>query len=145
MSMMEDKFENFLIKNNIEYIRSYQINDIPFTKRKTHLVDFYLPEKDLYIEIKGFMTLYQINVLKYLHHHTEKSFYILQMTEEDWIDPYNNEKHKSITNKINMNVEKQFNEIKTLNNNQLSYLSISRLDNYIKYRNNDINRWLDQK
>lgn len=145
MSKTEDIFENFLISHNIQHVKSYKIFDIPFNNKGIHLVDFYLPEKDLYVEIKGFMTLYQINVLKYLLSFTNKHFYILQMTEEDWIIPYNKDEHLSVNRKIQNNIEIQFNEILNLKNDSLSQLSKNRLDQYIRYRSDDLDKWIKNK
>ena len=142
-----NEFQNQLYSNDIIY--QYPIS-VPFTKNHKHYVDFYIPSKDLYIEIKGFMTYTSVNILKYLLYESNKNFYIFQMTEEDWIEEYNKEKHKSIKNKLQNNFEIQINEIKMLLNNKLSSENLTnfskyRLNNYIDIRNNDLIKWKNIK
>lgn len=148
MSQAEKDFESFLRKNHIKYEAQYKIFDIPFTQRHYHLVDFYLPDYDLYIEVKGFMTLFQINVLKYLLKYRKEHFYILQVTEEDWIKPYNKSLHNSLRNKLELNRDMQYKEIIKLKKgnidiNSLQKVSLKRLKDYIKYRKKDINTWVN--
>lgn len=147
MSQAEKDFESFLRKNRIKYKCQYKIFDIPFTQRHYHLVDFYLPDYDLYIEVKGFMTLYQINILKYLLKYRKEKFYILQVTEEDWITPYNKSKYGSLKNKFSLNKEIQYKEIlklkrKNITTMELQKLSLTRLNKYIKHRDKDIEKWI---
>lgn len=148
MSQAEKDFESFLKNNHIKYKSQYKIFDIPFTQRHYHLVDFYLPDYDLYIEVKGFMTLFQINVLKYLLKYRKEHFYILQVTEEDWIKPYNKLVHNSLRNKLELNKDMQYKELLKLKKgnidiSSLQKLSLRRLNSYIKYRNKDINTWIN--
>lgn len=148
-SKNEILFENFLIEHNIKYEYQYKIN-VPFTQSGIHKVDFYLNDFDLYIEIKGLMTYSAVNILKYLNNYSDKNFYVLQMTEEDWINEYNKKIHKSIKNKINTNINIQFDEILKLKDNRIDIndivnISKQRINNYIKLRNKDIDRWLKQK
>lgn len=146
-SKNEEIFEKFLIDNNIRYEYEAKIN-APFTERLYHKVDFYLPDYDLYIEIKGFMTYWSINVLRYLLNNSGHNFYVLQMTESDWIEKYNKKIHKTNTNKCALNNSIQFNEILELTKGnitpeQLSQISSKRIDDYINLRNNDIDNWLE--
>lgn len=140
-SSNEIMFKEFLDKNKIEYIHQYKIDNIPFNRNKTHMVDFYLPKQDIYVEIKGFMTIQAVNILKYLLYIDTRKFYILQMTEEDWIEEYNKEIHKSVKNKILNNIQLQFEEIISNENTFLQNISIDRLENYIKVCNNKLEDW----
>lgn len=147
MSKTEEDFERFLRKNKIKYKSQYKIEGAPFNRRNYHLVDFYLPELDLYVEVKGFMTLYQVNVLTYLSKYSGKHFYILQVTEEDWIRPYSKEIDGSLSNKFIENKEIQYNEILKLQKGkytakELNKLSFKRLNQYIKHRSKDLDRWI---
>ncbi|MDY6397113.1 MAG: hypothetical protein SPL22_05220 [Treponema sp.] len=104
MSANEEAFKSFLEKNNIEYKipskKEYSITDIPFNKTKVYRPDFYLPEKDLYIEIKGFMTLFNVNKLLYLlRKRLPTNFCILQMTDETWIPEIYQDKTLTSVNK----------------------------------------------
>ena len=137
----EDKYKQFLIKHNIQFEEQVSI-PCPFNYTKTHKVDFYLPYKDLYVEVKGFMTFYATNVLEYLLKYSGKKFCILQLTEEDWMGKYNREIHRSMENKRNINAEIQFNETLTLSCNELTNLSLQRLEDYKLLRSKDIETWL---
>ncbi|MBR6445504.1 MAG: hypothetical protein IKS94_03615 [Prevotella sp.] len=141
MTNTEKCFESFLKRNGINYCTQVEISGCPFTKNKKHKVDFYLPDKDLHVEVKGQMTLFATNVLNWLLNYSGKQFYILQMTEEDWIEPFDRVKHKSIQNKKRMNINKQFTEIVSNTSCELSNESKKRLQSYISYRNGDIARW----
>lgn len=46
-SKIEEKFANYLIKNNIDFKRQYTSDNYPFA------CDFYFPEYNLYLEIQG--------------------------------------------------------------------------------------------
>lgn len=48
--------------------------------------DFYIPTADLYIEVKGQMTLHQVAKSLYLAQKSAHAYYLYQATEEDW-DP----------------------------------------------------------
>ena len=142
MSQNEDKFKKFLEDNKINYKYQYNLENCPFTKSRNHLVDFYLPDKNLYIEIKGFMTYSAVNQLKFISQNMNINFYILQMTEEDWIEEFTYNKHLSKANKFRENISIQFNEIIKLPSDILSDLSKKRLEDYLIIRSNDINKWI---
>jgi hypothetical protein len=74
------EFINFLEKNNIKYVTNHVIKNIPFNACKTHIVDFYLPDYDLCVEVKGFMTHCATTIISYLLESYPKNFYILQVT-----------------------------------------------------------------
>lgn len=65
-----------------------KIDGIPFNKGGQHEVDFRLVSskgEELFVEVKGEMTLLEINKLQYLLNETSYNFYVLQLTEIDWI------------------------------------------------------------
>lgn len=148
MSANEEAFKSFLEKNNIEYKipskKEYSITDIPFNKTKVYRPDFYLPEKDLYIEIKGFMTLFNVNKLLYLlRKRLPTNFCILQMTDETWIpEIYQDKTLTSINKKIDKSIETQFDEIKNLSAQELHDISLKRLEAYIELNNRELEEWL---
>ena len=80
MSSEEPKYAKFLDDNHIEYIPQYEVY-CTFTRNKLHKVDFFLPKQNLYVEVKGFMTLYAINTLRFYLEHSPLNFMLLQMTE----------------------------------------------------------------
>ena len=148
MSANEEAFKSFLEKNNIEYKiptkKEYSITDIPFNKTKVYRPDFYLPEKDLYIEIKGFMTLFNVNKLLYLlKKRLPTNFCILQMTDETWIpEIYQDKTLTSINKKIDKSIEIQFDEIKNLSAQELHDISLNRLEAYIELNKRELEDWL---
>jgi hypothetical protein len=148
MSANEDAFKSFLEKNNIDYKipskKEYSITDIPFNKTKVYRPDFYLPEKDLYIEIKGFMTLFNVNKLLYLlKKRLPTNFCILQMTDETWIpEIYQDKTLTSINKKIDKSIETQFDEIKNLSAQELHDISLNRLEAYIELNKRELEEWL---
>jgi hypothetical protein len=138
------------LKLGDDFVFFKEIDNIPFTKSKKHKVDIMLiSRKDrskLYVEIKGQMTYLEVNKLRYLHDRTPHFFYILQLTELDWIKPYKGKTAKAAYNKSKTDFEKQINElVEFVNGNvtgeELSRRSIQRLNDYIVYRNGDLKRW----
>jgi len=148
MSKNEDRFERFLVENKIEYKiptkKEYSIDNIPFNKTHVYKPDFYLPEKDLYIEIKGYMTLFTVNKLMYLlKKRLPSNFCILQMTDETWISEiYHDNTFSSIEKKIEKSIEKQLSEIKNLSSQELHDISVKRLEDYIKLNNQEFGQWM---
>ena len=148
MSKNEDKFRQFLDTNKIEYKipqkNLYSITNVPFNKTGIYKPDFYLPDKNLYIEIKGFMTLFTINKLFYLlEKKLPTNFCILQMTDEDWIrDIKLNDSFRTAGQKIQKSIELQFNEIKCMSSIELHNLSLKRLNEYVLTRKAELTDWL---
>lgn len=151
MSANEEMFKKFLEQNKIEYVVPTKdnciIDNVPFNKSKTYKADFYLPKKDLFIEIKGFMTLYAVNKLIYLlEKRLPNNFCILQMTEEEWIKEISEDKNlKSASGKLQKSIQQQFSEIKTLDSKKLHDLSQKRLKEYIATRKAELDFWLAEK
>lgn len=124
------------------------IERCPFVKRGKHKVDFYLKDPELYIEVKGWMSYASVNELEYLLRHSGKNFYILQVTNEDWMEMYEEKKHKSIAKKIAQNEKLQLEEIAKFVNGELKAqemveLSLKRLEEFKVLRSGDIQRWLN--
>lgn len=147
MSKNELLFESFLKSHNVNYVvpckDSFYISDVAFNKNGIYKPDFYLPNKNLYIEVKGFMTVYTVNKLYYLLQLLPENFCILQMTEDDWIKELLFD--KSISSKkarLERSCEIQFNEILQLPNKQLHDLSYKRLSEYICTRQEEYQTWI---
>ena len=136
-------------KENEHFEKQKDIDNIPFCKRKKHKVDLILNNKEgekLYVEIKGHMTYLEVNKLRYLLEKTPYNFYILQLTEIDWIIPYEKSEFKFKTLKSKYDFEKQMGELVkfiegTIAGNELSEISKKRLKDYINYRRKDLKRW----
>lgn len=147
MSKNELLFESFLKSHNVNYVvpckDSFYISDVAFNKNGIYKPDFYLPDKNLYIEVKGFMTVYTVNKLYYLLQLLPENFCILQMTEDDWIKGLLfDESISSKKARLERSCEIQFNEILQLPNKQLHDLSYKRLSEYICTRQEEYQTWI---
>lgn len=136
MSRNELLFEEFLKSHNVNYVipekGNFCITNVAFNKNGIYKPDFYLSDRNLYIEIKGFMTIYVVNKLHYLLQLLPANFCILQMTEADWIRELLFDKSiSSMAARLQRSCEIQFNEILQLPNKQLHDLSYKRLTEYI--------------
>ena len=158
----EKKFKAFLEEEKkkragIRYERQVEVGRSPFLKRGRHKVDFVLhrqdkdgKQEDLYVEVKGQMTYYAVNVLMYLLRYSGKNFYIYQATNEDWIDRYvPSEKIQSAAAKIEQNIRKQKNEIQKFLNGEAGFSaadmakkSMERLEKYKSVRASDVRYWV---
>lgn len=127
-----------------------EIDDIPFTRGKKHKVDIMLTSRKdgskMYVEIKGMMTYLEVNKLRYLLSETGKDFYILQLTELDWISPYTGQSARDAFEKSKSDFETQVQELVgfvegRLKGKTLSTRSQKRLKDFIKYRNKDLQKW----
>ena len=102
------------------------------------------------MEIKGEMTYLEVNKLRYLLDHTPYNFYILQLTEIDWIKPFERSKFKRKILKSKDDFETQIDELigfveGTFSAEQLTKSSRKRLMSYIKYRGKDLKRWRESQ
>lgn len=110
--------------------------------------DFRLAKEDLYIEVKGLMTLFEVNKMRYLQHLLKRNYYILQCTAESWLQPFEeSEKMRKDREEIlRNNVDAQFAELQDLKDGRVSAAELSkrsqqRLENYILHRQGDFSRW----
>jgi len=91
------------------------------------------------------MTYVEVNKLRYLLG-LRRHFYILQLTEIDWKEPYNKDRHGSKFQKSKKDFDAQIEELVKFVNGEItgkemSEMSIKRLDDYIEYRSKDLERW----
>lgn len=141
-----------LEENHIKFGEDFElhkkIDNVPFNKTKVHEVDFVLTSsfgEKLYVEVKGLMTYLEVNKLRYLLE-SEYDFYIFQLTEIDWMGPYTGETAKDFFMKSKKDFEDQINELVKFVRGELKGADMvrrskERLDNYIAYRNKDIETW----
>ena len=128
-----------------------KISECIFNLGGKHAVDFLLKRHNLYIEVKGYMTLYAINKMKYLERLLNGSgrwYYIFQATEESWMHPFDDvfiskEQRNEYCRK---NVSAQCEELKKLETGEVSVEELAqrskaRLENYIWHRGGDLSRW----
>lgn len=147
--------DQFGLKLGEDFDFFVEIDNVPFTKSKKHKVDVMLTSrknrnKKLYVEIKGQMTYLEVNKLKYLLNETGKDFYILQLTELDWINPYTGQSAKDAFEKSKKDFETQVQELVNfvkgdVTCGELSESSKKRLQDYIDYRANDVERWRESQ
>lgn len=126
-----------------------EVSDCPFTAHWKHKVDFVLENtkgESLYVEVKGWMSYASVNELRYLLEYSKHDFYILQVTNEDWMGLYDKVKHKSTQKKIDDNKKAQYDEIRDFVNGRKSIcqmvdVSRKRLEEFVKIRAGDLERW----
>ena len=130
---------------------SKEIGNCPFNKNNNHKVDYLLTSnarnEELYIEVKGQMTYSEVNKLWFLLEHSGKNFYILQLTEPDWIMDNSSNPKISKTKMSKKAFEKQFKELLAfyngeMNAQQMTQLSQDRLKQFIENRNNEYKSWV---
>lgn len=141
-----------LLKNNVpeDKIESQaKVNSCPFTKSKVHKADFLIISENgerLYIEVKGQMTYSEVNKLRFLLEKNSNCFYILQLTEIDWIEEVSSNANLSDAEKSKKSYEQQFLELSdfykgTKTAEEMNKLSIERLKYFIKVREKDVEKW----
>jgi hypothetical protein len=93
MSANEDELAKFLSDNGVSASRpilgstSALLNySALYGVTKKYVPDFWLESANLYIEVKGQMTLHQVSKLIYVLEAGRVNLYLYQATEEDW-DP----------------------------------------------------------
>lgn len=124
------------------------IDNIAFNKTKKHVVDLVLTSCNgdkLYVEVKGQMTYLEVNKLRYLLG-LGRHFYIMQLTEIDWIEPYDKNQYEREFQKSKHDFDSQIQELVDFVNGkvsgkELSIRSLQRLNDFVKYREGDIDRW----
>lgn len=141
-----------LEEKGLQYLQDFSVHEkidyVAFNKGKKHDVDLVLKSHNgdnLYVEIKGQMTYLEVNKLRYLLG-LRRHFYILQLTEIDWDEPYDKDKHGSKFQKSKRDFYNQIEELVKYVNGELSgkelkERSIKRLNDYIEYRSHDVERW----
>lgn len=140
-----------LIENE-QFEKQKYVYNILFCKSKRHKVDLILKnnlEDKLCVEIKGEMTYLEVNKLRYLLDESPYSFYILQLTEIDWIKPFDKSRFKRKSLKSKADFEKQIGELIDFVNGNISGRELEararkRLNRYIRYRRNDLKRWRER-
>lgn len=153
MAKTEQRVNDFLCGlktpsgHSLQFDRQLPIGGCPFVKKGKHKVDFHLQDPELYIEVKGWMSYASVNELEWLLKYTGKPFYLLQVTNEDWLDAYDRSKHKSIAKKIAENERIQYDEIKRfvigeVDANEMAKRSAERIEAFKQLRAGDIERWL---
>ncbi|GAB6392942.1 MAG: hypothetical protein MdMp014T_2315 [Treponematales bacterium] len=96
MSANEQKVAKLLEKQSISYVtqKNMPLEGWPWKTKKSKkspTCDFYLPDQDIYVEVKGFMTIEAVEKIKFLCKQDFK-YYCLQTTEgKDWPETVENQ------------------------------------------------------
>lgn len=149
MSKLERQIGEGLRKLFPEGVTSQpSIQGCVFARSGNYTADFLLNDYNLYIEVKGWLSLHAVNTLLYCHRMLNGPlwYYVFQGTEEGWMNPSDEINCANPTQLCKQNIQKQFQELEGLKTGkttaqELSLLSRRRLENYIWYRNGDLSRW----
>ena len=147
MPKTEQEFKQFLQGENINFEEQAKVFECPFLKRGVHKVDFKVTNdcgESLYIEVKGYLSYYSVNVLEYLLRYSREYFYVYQVTSEDWMGSPRGEQGGQ--DKIEQNTKIQQGEIRDFLRGKLSAKkiqrrSLKRLEAYKKLMAGYVERW----
>ena len=147
------KLEEEGIKHERAFETHVKIDDVPFNKSGKHEVDLKLKScngEELFVEVKGEMTLLETNKLRYLFNETSLNFYLIQLTDIDWIEPYSKEKYQKKSIKSKQDFDTQIFELVSfikgeITGEEMSARSKERLEDYIEFRAKDLETWISRK
>ena len=157
MSKNEDYLENAFTKHGIQFEKqvAIKIDDYPWKtdrSRTNPKSDFYLPKYELYIEVKGFMTIEAISKMAFLSKQKVR-YYIYQCTEYEWnpfIGNQNTNKDENIkygkskSKQLEININEQINELCDHNEQffeNISVATLSRLKDFIQKKVDQYQEW----
>lgn len=110
ISSVEEEFSNWLLSNNINFIRQYRSEKYPFA------CDFYFPDKDLYMEIQGTWT------------HGHHPFDPTNQSDIDIVTEWKNKNTKFYDNAINVWTVKDPLKRETAKKNNLNWTEVFSCD-----------------
>lgn len=147
MPKTEVEFQHFLTKIGCCFEKQAVVEHCPFLKRGKHKVDFRVTSargEELYVEVKGYLSFYSVNVLEYLLRYSGKAFYVFQVTDEDWMGVA--KQGQSVQEKIDQNKRRQEDEIgRFIRGDLVAQVmverSLQRLKDYKKLRACEVERW----
>lgn len=121
--------------------RLYDFDEsIPWSNRNYIVPDIFLSDFDLFIEIKGIMTIEQMMKINWITNRSKKPYCLIQATEEDWLIPFHKSTSESKREKVERNFFLQINEI--IDFLTISYANLFRLNEFTIER---IESFLDYK
>lgn len=147
MPKTEEEFKLFLEGVGAQIVPQAKVSDCPFLKRGVHKVDFMITNncgEFLYVEVKGYLSYYAVNVLEYLLRYSDESIYVYQATDEDWMGrPRDGQNGQD---KIEQNKKVQQKEVRDflrgkLSAKEMQCSSLERLKAYKRLRAGDVKRW----
>ena len=145
------KFDKIKIRAKTEKAVCYALEEAGFNH--IHEVDLKLISikgEELFVEVKGEMTLLETNKLRYLFNETSLNFYLIQLTDIDWIEPYSKEKYQKKSIKSKQDFDTQIFELVSfikgeITGEEMSARSKKRLEDYIEFRAKDLETWISRK
>ena len=144
MSKEEEEFHIFLKSKNIHSERQKEVSGCPFTARGKHKVDFYIPSKDLYIEIKGMMSYGSVSIFRFLREEMKLNIVLLQMNDENWMGRFDDIETRQ--SKRERMTRTQFDEIVSVCRGRIPVADLvarseQRLEEYIRLQNGSPAYW----
>ena len=147
MPKTEIEVKEFLTKFGCVFETQAVGGHCPFLKRGKHKIDFKVTSasgEELYIEVKGYLSFYSVNVLEYLLSYSDKNFYVFQATDEDWMGAV--QQGQSAQEKIAQNKRRQKDEVGdfirgVLSAKEMAERSLQRLRDYRELRAGEVERW----
>ncbi len=125
----------------------------PWKRPRSHQpqCDFFLPKGNIYVEVKGFMTIHAMAKMSWFCRQENIRYYILQGTEDDW-NPYLDSPQGIACGAMpgskkkmrDQNIAQQVQELAWLVSNgpdMASSLSLTRLKDYIGIRISEYKEW----
>ena len=131
MSKYEGQIAELLTARNVQFRRQQPIPifDYPWRTKYSRGLhsDFYLPDKDLHLEVKGYMTLEAMFKMRWLIDNC--NYYIFQVSEHLWVQTPGVSKAESLRKQI----LQQADEIVTLPVSKFRKISKERLHRFCAY------------
>ena len=139
-----------IFKGNV--VRQKEVDRFVFNAKGKYKADFYLPDLDLYIEVKGLMTTLMINKALYSFAVLKDKFYLFHGDNEDWVGECTGKSRKDCKKKIDEDYEFQLQEFrdavaakdKVKAAQEISRKSFERLKQYLLLRGDDMNKWMKE-
>ena len=127
-----------------------EIDDCVFEEGGKYTADFYLRDIDLFIEVKGYMTVFEANKYQYVFALDNKNYYLFHAYNEDWFGESVdiNKSVRDIHEELYQTQLEELRALLTCNGNgpkkavaELSDKCRARLAAYIKLRSHDLEKW----
>jgi hypothetical protein len=165
MSKLEERVIRELRSLGVEIQKPVPIKEFPWETSRTKTSpksDIYIPRFDLYIEVKGFMTIEAMSKMAYLSKQGFR-YYIFQGTEYEWVPYYKSYLYldspeiidiyrMSKTRRLKFNIDFQLKELmnlKTLSRpldflENISKITNLRLKNFITLKTETYKAWTNE-
>lgn len=143
MSKLEESLSKTLGESGVytqSHQRLYFNTKIPWSNKDYVVPDIFIPHTNLYIEVKGFMTIEAMTKLVWIAKNSPYPYYIFQGTEIDWLNSdcgyaTAGTKKKRMADNFDYQVNeilRVINEYSELEYFSLNWLSIRRVEEFIE-------------